>query len=88
MLPSKAPTLRAFRDGSQRPMTLEEVAALVRSQFGRKCTASHLSNVERGVGYASARLLMALAVIYGRSRAEVELAYRRAANARRERVSA
>ena len=78
---SNATTLRAIRDGLPRPMTLKQVAALVRSQFGYKCTPSHLSNVERGTGRASARLRTALAAIYGRSRGEIERAYARAQRA-------
>jgi len=67
--------LRVFREDLPRPLTLEAVAALVRSQFGLKCTPSHIANGERGVGRLSVRVLAALATIYGRPRAQVHRAY-------------
>ncbi len=70
-------SLRAISDGLAVPMTLAEVAALIRAR-GRKCSPGHLSNVERGVSYASARLLATLAAVYGKPREAIENAYRRA----------
>lgn len=54
--------LRALRVNRSRPLTLRDLAE--RTGFGK----SHLSEVETGRSWPGARLVAALAKVYGRSR--------------------
>jgi len=56
--------MRAIRMGQTIPPTLEQVAIAVRERWGLRCTAGHLSDIERGDQPASQRLLAALAIYY------------------------
>ena len=66
------------------PMTLEEVSAWLRSR-GLRCTAGHLSAVERGLKPPGPKLLAILGDFYGRTRHQMEEAVRRSGQAPRRR---
>lgn len=58
--------LRKLRLTLPMPATLDDVAAWVRS-YGLRCTAGHLSAIERGLKPPGPKLRAALALYYGMS---------------------
>lgn len=78
--------LRDIRMQMKLPPRLEEIAEYARRR-GLRCTAAHLSAVERGTRHASERLLAVIADYYKMDRAELDAAQKRTRDLARRRAS-